>query len=225
MPWSPTARKKRRFKDAAYEALATVPGALANKSRLELLELVAQRPRPVGELAAEAALTVANASQHLQVLARSRLVSVKRRGRYAYYEADEAVYGLLKAVHDIAGRAVDLDAIRLRHLGTAASGVADLDVARVLLSDPRSVLLDVRPREEYESGHLRSAVSLPLDALRRGEVPIDASRRYVVYCRGPFCVFADEAVALLEERGLEATRLALGPIEWVAAGEGLERAG
>jgi rhodanese-related sulfurtransferase len=159
------------------------------------------------------------------VLARCGLVSVKRRGRHAYYEADEAVYRLLKAVHDVAGQMVDLDAIRLRHLGATASGVADLDIARSLLDDPRSVLLDVRPREEYESGHLRGAVSLPLDALRIGAVALDASKRYVVYCRGPFCVFADEAVSLLEERGLQAARLALGPIEWVAAGEALERAG
>jgi rhodanese-related sulfurtransferase len=84
-------------------------------------------------------------------------------------------------------------------------------------------LLDARPREEYEAGHLPGAVSTPVEALRTGKVPLKPSKRYVVYCRGPYCVFADEAVTLLRERGFDATRLALGPAEWLAAGGAVER--
>ena len=100
----------------------------------------------------------------------------------------------------------------------------DLATARRLLASTRTVLVDVRPSEEFEHAHLPGAVNVPLDSLRGGGVPLPEARHYVVYCRGPYCLFADEAVAILQKRGLRATRLALGTIEWAAAGEPLERA-
>jgi rhodanese-related sulfurtransferase/DNA-binding transcriptional ArsR family regulator len=219
--------RKRRFKDSIYGAVARVPAALANRHRLELLDLLTQRPRTVQDIAAEAGMTVANASQHLQVLARCGLVSVERRGTFAFYRAgSSAVYRLLvelRAVAEAADQSV-ADAEET-YFGGRERGIPTIDAARSALADPRTALLDARPREEYEAAHLPGAISAPLEALRSGKVALGRAKRYVVYCRGPYCVFADEAVSLLRERGFAATRLSLGPAEWVAAGGDVERAG
>ena len=221
------ARRKRRFKDEVYAAAARVPAALANRHRLELLDLVSQRPRTVQDVAAEAGVSVANASQHLRVLAACGLVSVERSGTFAFYRAaGPAVYRLLVELRAVAESVDDRIADAERsYFGSRDAGIPSFAAARHVLADPRTALLDARPREEYEAAHLPGAISAPLDALRSGKVALARSKRYVVYCRGPYCVFADEAVAVLRERGLHATRLALGPAEWVAAGGDVQRAG
>ncbi len=219
-----SSRRKRRFKDAVYGAVARVPAALANRHRLELLDLVSQRPRTVQDLAAEAGVTVANASQHLQILARCGLVAVERRGTFAHYRATgPAVYRMLVELRSIA-EAIDAsirDAEK-SYFGPREPGLATFAAARSALADEHTALLDARPREEYEAAHLPGAFSVPIEALRTGNVALPPAPRYVVYCRGPYCVFADEAVALLREQGLHATRLALGPAEWMAAGGEIE---
>lgn len=220
-------RRKRRFKDRVYRAVARVPAALANPHRLELLDLLSQRSRTVQALAAETGMTVANASQHLRVLAGCGLVSVERRGTFAFYRtADAAVYRLLvelRAVVQSADPAV-AEAERF-YFGERKPGIATFTAAQEAMEKPDTALLDARPREEYDAAHLPGAISAPLDALRSGKVALPRGKRYIVYCRGPYCVFADEAVALLHERGLRATRLSLGPAEWVAAGGDVQRAG
>lgn len=225
MPETPAkAKRKRRFKDSVYSAVARVPGALANRHRLELLDLVSQRPRTVQDLAAEAGLTVANASQHLQVLSRRGLVTVERRGTFAHYRtADSAVYRLLVGLRAVA-ESVDASIADAEksYFGSRDPGIATFAAAREALAQERTTLLDARPLEEFEAAHLPGAFSAPLEALRAGKIALPRSKRYVVYCRGPYCVFADEAVALLCERGFDATRLALGPAEWVAAGGEVE---
>jgi rhodanese-related sulfurtransferase/DNA-binding transcriptional ArsR family regulator len=228
MPDKPTeARRKRRFKDDVYAAAARVPAALANRHRLELLDLLAQRPRTVQDVAAEAGLTVANASQHLRVLANCGLAAVERRGTFMFYRAaGPAVYRLLVELRSVAESVDDrvADAERA-YFGPRDPGIPTYSAAAGVIANARTALLDARPREEYESAHLPGAISAPIEALRAGKVALPRSKRYVVYCRGPYCVFADEAVALLRERGLHATRLALGPAEWVAAGGEVQRAG
>jgi rhodanese-related sulfurtransferase/DNA-binding transcriptional ArsR family regulator len=223
----PMGKRKRRFKDAVYGAVARVPAALANRHRLELLDLVSQRPRTVQDLAAEAEMTVANASQHLQVLARCGLVSVERRGTFAHYRASGSpVYRLLAELRTLA-EAVDAsvaDAER-SYFGNREPGIATVAAARDVVADLNTTLLDARPREEYEAAHLPGAISAPLEALRARTVALPRLQRYVVYCRGPYCVFADEAVDLLREQGLDARRLALGPAEWAAAGGEVELVG
>ncbi len=221
------ARRKRRFKDAVYAAAARVPAALANPHRLELLDLVSQRPRTVQDVAAETGMSVANASQHLRVLGRSGLVEVERRGTFAFYRAaGPSVYRLLVELRTVAA-SIDarIAAAERSYLGTREPGLRSFDAARDVLANPRTALLDARPREEYEAAPLPGAISAPLESLRSGKVALPRSKRYVVYCRGPYCVFADEAVALLRERGLTATRLSLGPAEWIAAGGEVERVG
>jgi rhodanese-related sulfurtransferase/DNA-binding transcriptional ArsR family regulator len=225
MPAYPETHRKRRFKDDVYGAVARIPAALANAHRLELLDLLSQRPRAVADVAAEAGMTIANASQHLGILERAGLVSVERRGTFAFYRvADAAVYRLLGELR-AAAESVDasIEDAERAYFGTREPGVQTYAQARRLIADRRTVLLDVRPREEYETAHLPGALSLPVDQLRDAEVPLSKARQYVVYCRGAYCVFADEAVAILHDRGLNAIRLTLGPAEWLVAGGELER--
>lgn len=218
---------KRAFKHDVYAALARVPAAIANPHRLELLDLLAQRPRTVQDVSDEAGLSVANASQHLQILAKAGLVRVERRGTYAFYHAASVeVYRLLQSLRHVAERNDDTlgNAVR-RHLGAREGGITEVGTVRAMLDDPRVAFLDARPPAEFASGHLPSAINAPLDALKNGKVSLQRSKRYVVYCRGPYCTFADEAVEVLRRRGFSATRLALGPVDWEAAGEDVERAG
>src|ERR1700686_3916218 len=219
--------RKRRFKDELYAAVARVPAALANGHRLELLDLLSQRPRTVQAVAAEACNTVANASQLLQVLARCGLVAVERRGTFAHYRAaGPAVYRLLVELRAVAETAdASVADAEQAYFGPREPGIRTIEGARDAVADAHTGLLDARPLEEYEEAHLPGAISAPLDALRSGKVSLPRSKRYVVYCSGPYCVFADEAVALLRERGLEASRLSLGPAEWVAAGGDVQRVG
>ena len=220
-------RRKRRFKDRVYSAVVRVPAALANAHRLELLDLLSQRPRTVQDVAAEADLTLANASQHLGVLARTGLVAVERRGTFAFYHvANTAVYRLLVELRAVA-ESVDAEvaAAERTYFGRRDAGVATFSEALDVINDPHTALLDARPREEYEAAHLPGAISAPLQALRSGTVALPPSKRYVVYCRGPYCTFADEAVVLLRKRGVHAMRLALGPAEWLAAGGDVQRVG
>jgi DNA-binding transcriptional ArsR family regulator/rhodanese-related sulfurtransferase len=228
MPSHPSGpRRKRRFKDDVYAAAARVPAALANRHRLELLDLLSQRPRTVQDVAAEAGVTIANASQHLRVLAGCGLVTVERRGTFAFYRvAGPVVYQLLVALRAVAesvdSRVADVERA---YFGRRDPGIPTFAAAIDVLADARTMVLDARPREEYDAAHLPGAISAPLEALRSGNVTLSRSKRYIVYCRGPYCVFADEAVALLRDRGLDATRLALGPAEWVAAGGEVQRVG
>lgn len=216
---------KRRFKDDVYAAFARIPAAVSNPHRLEILELIAQRPRTVADLATETALSVANASQHLQTLAKCGLVTVERRGTFAFYKAAGTnVYRLLQSLRDVAEQNdAAVAATVKKHLGVRDTGIDDVGTVRALIADPHVVVLDTRPSEEYASGHLPRAVNAPLDTLKSGKIALAKSKRYVAYCRGPYCIFADEAVAFLRDRGFDAMRIALSPMDWEAAGEELSR--
>ncbi|HVA36519.1 MAG TPA: metalloregulator ArsR/SmtB family transcription factor [Candidatus Dormibacteraeota bacterium] len=214
----------RPFKDELYREFARVGGALASPKRLEMLDLLAQRERTVEDLAGELHLSVANASQHLRVLLSARLVEVRRDGHFAFYGvAGLDVIRLCHALRDAAEeRLADVHAIALRHLGAREGAVDPVEAGELLdlVASGRIVLLDVRPVEEYRAGHLPGARALPIEQLRQGTDGLRLSRRreIVAYCRGPYCVFADEAVALLREHGFRARRLRSGPPDWRARG-------
>jgi rhodanese-related sulfurtransferase/DNA-binding transcriptional ArsR family regulator len=218
-----------KFKVEVYSEVARVGAALANPKRLWLLELLAQRARSVEDLAVEMGISVASASQHLRALADARLVSTDRRGTYAFYSlANESVYRLVASVRDVAEeRLSEVPAIVKRHLGDLRT---ETDVVPTESLDFGTktkdwMLLDVRPSEEYQSAHIAGAESLPIEQLLRkvhkGQIPTD--REIIVYCRGPFCVWADEAVALLRKRGYRARRLRLGVRDYEALGVDIER--
>jgi rhodanese-related sulfurtransferase/biotin operon repressor len=210
----------RQFKDRLYEQFARVGRALANPHRLELIDLLAQGERSVEDLAREAAMSVANTSRHLQELKAAGLVEVRRDGHYGYYRlADEGVYGVWSAMRGLGeARLAEID----RLVGTYLTDRESLEAvcAEDLLQKTREgvVVLDVRPEEEYRAGHIPGARSVPIERLEAclGGIPED--REVVAYCRGPYCVFSDEAVALLRSRGYRARRLEEGLPDWRAAG-------
>lgn len=211
----------RLFKDALYEQFARVGKAVANPHRLELLDLLAQGERRVEDLAREANLPFANASQHLQALRRARLVEARRQGTSIYYRlGDERVFRLWQAIRDLGqARLAEVDALVRTYL-TDRSQFEAVDVLALqqLLVEEDVVVLDVRPAAEYRDGHIPGAHSIPIDELAARLRELPADRAVVAYCRGPYCVFADEAVALLHARGYRASRLAEGFPDWRAAG-------
>ncbi len=216
---------KRTFKNLLYEQFARIGKALASPHRLELLDVLAQGERSVEALAHETGMSVANASQHLQLLRAAQLVDVRREGVYIYYRlADERVFTLWQSMRNLGeARLAEIDRVvhtylQDRHLLQPISAVELLQ----RLDEGNVILLDVRPVEEYAAGHLPHALSIPVDELgaRLQELPQD--KEIVAYCRGPYCVFADEAVALLRTNGYNARRLEQGLPDWRALGLPIE---
>ena len=209
-------------KHRIYEQFARIGKALSAAGRLELLDLIAQGERSVEGLAREAQMSVANASQHLQVLLAARLVDTRRDAQRIYYRlAAPAVIELWLALRRTAeSQLAELPAVARAYLGDpgAFEPIEREELARRLAAGT-VVLIDVRPAEEFEHGHIAGAVSVPLDALRtwvRDHAP--KRKQIVAYCRGPYCVYALQAVSELTKRGLRATRTEDGVAEWRAAG-------
>ena len=217
--------RKRQFKDEIFAQFARIGHALASGRRLELIDLLAQGERTVEELARESEMSIANASQHLQVLGRARLVENRREGTYVFYRlAGESVFRLWQALRDLGEeRLADVGRIVREYLDDRASmepvGMPEL-LRRLRGGDV--MLLDVRPRKEFDAGHIAGARSVPLEELeaRLSEIPADAE--VVAYCRGPYCVYADEATHKLLEHGRRARRLEAGYPDWKAAGHPVE---
>lgn len=207
------------FKDELYAALALVGKAIGSARRIELLDLVSQAERPVEWLARATGMTVANTSQHLQLLRSARLVEVRREGIYAYYRlASPAVSALCAAVRAVAEER-DAEVVRLlRACRSDEIAAVSLEELAERLSAGDVAAIDVRPREEFEAAHIAGARSFPLDQLPEltGRLPRD--RLIVAYCRGPYCLFADDAARLLVAAGFDAARLEGGLPEWRAAG-------
>ena len=215
----------REFKDHLFEQFARVGKALASPKRLEIVDLLAQGERTVEEIARETAMSVASASQHLQALKAARMVEARREGLYIHYRlADEDVFRTWQAVRALAeSRLAELDGVVEAYLQYREELEA-VDAAELMerLSDEGVVVLDVRPEEEYRAGHIPGAISVPVDALEAALQTLPRDREIVAYCRGPYCVFSDEAVALLRSRGYRARRLRQGLPDWRAAGMPVE---
>src|ERR687885_70688 len=165
---------------------------------------------------------LANTSRHLQVLRTARLVEVRREGLYAYYQlADEQVFVAWQGIRNLGeARLAEIDLIVQTFLKIRESLEAvDAEVLLARLQDESVIILDVRPEEEYRAGHIPSARSVPVERLEAYLEEIPKNREIIAYCRGPYCVFSDEAVALLRSRGYQARRLAQGLPDWRAAGE------
>jgi len=207
----------RAFKDRLYGEFARVSQALASERRLEIVDLLAQSPRRVEALAAETDMTLANVSQHLQVLRNARLVESERQGTSVIYRlASAAVIRLWLSLRDVAAeRLPEIDQLREAYAGMADAELARDELER-LLKKRSAVLLDVRPSMEFEHGHIDGAISIPLAELETRLTELPKSKRIVAYCRGAYCLFADEAVAMLRDRGYDAVRLEGGWPEWAA---------
>jgi len=212
---------KRAFKTALYQQFARVGKALSSPHRIEMMELLAQRERTVESLAEELGLGMGNASAHLQVLREARLVESRKEGLFVHYRvADDAVLRLLEGLRKAAEtRLAEVDRLVASYFGDRTEMDAiGFDELRSRLKAGSVILLDVRPAAEYAAGHIAGAVSVPHDELedRLREIPKD--KEVVAYCRGPYCVFADHAVATLKGKRRRARRLAAGFPEWKNAG-------
>ncbi|VWB61412.1 ArsR family transcriptional regulator [Burkholderia aenigmatica] len=213
-------------KQAIYASLAEVAQALGHPNRLELLEHLAQRERSVEELTALSGMTFANTSRHLQILRRARLVDTERRGKHIVYRlaGDSEVVVLMKALGRVGERNVaEVDKVMgdYFHARDALEPVSR-DELTARLADGLVTLLDVRPHDEFTEGHLPGALNIPLSELDARVSELPAGTEIVAYCRGPYCVFAVEAVAALRARGFHAARLEDGFPEWKAAGLAVE---
>lgn len=208
-------------KAGLFDALASVARALGNGRRAEIVDVLAQGERSVDELAREISQSVANTSQHLQVLARAGLVCSRREGTRVFYRlASDRVEDLWTAVRDVAVRQVaEVSVLADEYLGER-EGVEQLSAAELQQRLARGdvVVLDVRPQGEYRAGHIAGAQSAPLTSLDSIAEGLPRRREIVAYCRGPYCVYADDAVRLLRKRGLKARRLDIGYPEWRRAG-------
>lgn len=209
----------RAFKQRLYPEFARIAQALASDRRLELVDLLAQAPRHVDALAAETDMSLANVSQHLQVLRAAHLVESEKQGTKTVYRlAGGDVLCLWIALRDVArARLPEVDVIT-RQFAVLAPDEPEIARSDVVaqLRQGELTLIDVRPRVEYETGHLPGAISVPPDELPAQIEELPRDRPVVAYCRGAYCLFADEAVAMLRERGFTAYRLDGGWAEWAA---------
>lgn len=208
-------------KETLFEQLARLGKAFAAPKRVEMLDALAQGPRTVERLATATGQTIANASQHLQVLRQAQLVVSEKQGLFVTYRlANESVGALLVQLRELGESQLgELQEAR-EALLAQADGIENVD-RQTLVSRLRSseaILIDVRPREEYVAGHLAGAVSMPLDELASRLKELKKGQEVVAYCRGPYCMLSADAVRLLARRGFRAKRLEDGVLEWRAAG-------
>jgi rhodanese-related sulfurtransferase len=203
----------RVFKDAIYEQFARIGKAVSSPKRLELLDLLCQGSRTVEVLAKESSLTVANASQHLQVLRAARLVEAEKEGLFVIYRlADKTVCEFFRTMRVLAeSRLAEVEQIK-RHFLQEREGMEPVDRKALLklVSKEAVTVLDVRPVEEYNAGHIPGAISIPLKELQLRLLDLPRDQEIVAYCRGPYCVLSIQAVEMLRSRGFQAVRLEEG---------------
>jgi rhodanese-related sulfurtransferase/DNA-binding transcriptional ArsR family regulator len=212
----------RAAKTALFDAFALAAKALASGRRIELLDVLANGERTVEALAGEVGLSVANTSQHLQILRQAGLVSSRRAGTSVHYRlAAPEVFELWRTLRALAAsRLAEVERLAAAYLGARdqLEPVTREELARRLENGDPVLVLDVRPATEHAAGHLPGAVSIPVEELHRRMAELPRDREIVAYCRGPYCAFAHEAVELLRDEGFAARRLEDGLPEWQAAG-------
>lgn len=208
----------RDFKNKIFNELASVAKALANPHRLEIIELIAQGPCPVEYIVDNTSLTVANASQHLQTLKSARIVTSEKRGKYSYYSlTSPKVFEAWDAMREL-GFSQNAEVGKLmKEFRESRQNLESVTNSQLLerIQQGKSLILDVRPREEYEAGHIITALSIPQDELIEKLKELPKDKEIVAYCRGPLCAMAYDAVKLLKQHGFKANRLESGFPEWM----------
>lgn len=208
---------KREFKDKVYTILSQLVKAMANPHRLEIIDLLGQSERSVEEIAAETGMSVANASQHLQVLKQSNLVQIKRNGNFILYRlANDNVYKSWKDLQEIGMESLEEVGKIVKDFRAKKSSLEPVRLEDLLsrMDSSNIILLDVRPEQEFKAGHIPRSINIPIDQLSHRIGELKKSKHYIAYCRGPFCVFADDAVQLLTQKGFKANRLEEGYPDW-----------
>ncbi|MFW6348333.1 MAG: ArsR/SmtB family transcription factor [Cyclonatronaceae bacterium] len=207
----------REFKNQMYDELAAVAKAIGNPHRLEMIELLAQGAKTVEELAEQADMSIASASQHLQRLKNARLVVSRKQATYRRYELrSPQVFAIAHAIrgYGFAENGHIKNIMQHFYDDEAMPELLDSQTLLRRMSEKNIILLDVRPRSEYDAGHIRSARSVPESELEQMLQELPNDREIVAYCRGPLCTMADDAVRLLRRRGYKAYKLDVGFPEW-----------
>ena len=213
--------EKRVFKDKAYSILAKMIKAMANSRRLEIVDLLAQGEKTVEEIANETMMSIANTSQHLQVLKTGSLVEIRRKGNFIYYRlAHEEIYRSWQTLRQLGLKHIAEMEKLIKDFREERNSLEALKMEELLtrMKSKNLVILDVRPEEEFRNGHIPGAVNIPGEYFSTRFKKLSKNKEYVAYCRGPFCVYADEAVAMLNKRGYTARRLNEGFPDWALKG-------
>jgi rhodanese-related sulfurtransferase len=217
----------REAKDALFAAFASVAKALGNGHRAEIIDVLAQGERSVEALSEEIGQSIANTSHHVRLLAKAGLVDSRRDGTFIYYRlASDRVGELWSALRDVAVEHVAEVEVLARHYLGDGEGIEELTSEELAdrLDRGRVVVLDVRPEAEFVAGHIDGARSIPHHQLADSIDQLPTSREIIAYCRGPYCVYANDAVRLLRSKGFKARRLKAGYPEWERAGLRVESA-
>lgn len=208
-----------------YEQVARIGKALSSSKRLELMDLLAQSAKTVDQIAAQAHIDIKLASAHLKALKAAHLVESVRDGKFMIYRlSGDDVPGLLVHLRDVAESHIVELSLKLVEIGSQRSTIS-VEGHKTLMKKIRAgavMLLDVRPSEEYEAGHLPMARSVPIDEIRQSLQTLSPKIEIVAYCRGPFCRWSDEAISILRANGITASKLSYGVAEWQAAGYATE---
>lgn len=216
---------KREFKDRVYDELSKITKALANPHRLEIVELLAQGDYSVEQISAQTNLSVANTSQHLQILKTVQLVEVSRNGNFIHYRlANENVFKAWKALRDLGVERIASVEKLVKDFRRSNFTLESVSIDELVgkLESGKVTIVDVRPETEFRKGHIANSLSIPFDELSARLKELPKRNEIVAYCRGPFCVYADEAVALLTKAGHKAKRLEEGFPDWAVMGLPIE---
>jgi rhodanese-related sulfurtransferase/predicted transcriptional regulator len=208
---------KREFKDKVYSELAKITKSLANPHRLEIIELLAQGEFSVEQIASQTNLSIANASQHLQVLKVAQLVEINRQGNFIFYRLSNSnVFKVWKALRELGVERIATIEKVVKEFRKSKFDLVSVTIDELInkLESGKVTILDVRPESEYKQGHIANAISIPIEELSKRLKELPKRSEIVAYCRGPFCVYADEAVALLKKAGYKASRLEEGFPDW-----------
>ena len=209
--------EKRIFKDRVYTIMANLVKAMANPHRLEIIDLLGQGERSVEEIAFETNMSVANASQHLQTLKQSNLVTIRREGNFVHYRlSSDNVYKSWKDLRTIGMESIAEVNKLVKDFRTERNSLEPVNMEQLLIKmkSRNVVLLDVRPKQEFAAGHIPTAINIPIEKLISRIKELNKSKQYIAYCRGPFCVFADDAVQLLTKKGFKAQRFNESYLDW-----------
>ncbi len=212
---------KRIFKDGVYNELAKITKALANPHRLEIIELLAQGDYSVEQISIQTNISVANASQHLQILKTAQLVDVNRSGNFIHYRlANINVFKAWKALRELGVERIASVEKLVRDFRKSRFQFESVTIEELIgkLEAGKVTILDVRPESEFKNGHIANAISIPFDQLASRLKELPKRSQIIAYCRGPFCVYADDAVALLNKSGYKAKRLEEGYPDWAIMG-------
>lgn len=213
--------EKRIFKDKVYAILAKMIKAMANPRRLEIVDLLGQGEKAVEEIALETDMSIANTSQHLQVLKAANLVEIRRAGNYIHYRlAHEEIYKSWQSLRELGlERIAEMEKL-IKDFREKRNTLEALKIDELLtrMKSKNVVVLDVRPASEFKNGHIPGAINITVKELSAKLKKLPKNKEYVAYCRGPFCVFADDAVNILVKKGFKAKRLVEGFPDWKMKG-------